>query len=66
MTAIITSLQAGVFKNCSRRDCAQMRSTSEARNQAFVELLILTLYHIGDTGSSGVAIESMISTRVPS
>ena len=43
-----------------------IRSTSEALNHALVELLIFTLYHIGDTGSSGVGTLSTISTVVPS
>lgn len=43
-----------------------MRSASEERIQALVPLLIFTLYHRGDTGSSGVSTESTISTVVPS
>lgn len=43
-----------------------IRSTSAARNHALVLLLIFTLYHCGDCGSSGVAMESIISTDVPS
>ncbi len=44
----------------------QILSTSDERIQALVLLLIFTLYHFGDTGSSGVEIESTISTDVPS
>ncbi len=45
---------------------AHILSTSLARSQALVALFIFTLYHTGDTGSSGVATLSMISTVVPS
>lgn len=44
----------------------QILSTSDERIHALVLLLIFTLYHFGDTGSSGVEIESTISTDVPS